>query len=755
MENSDGVFTIEIGKATNRTSGLTLLEYAFRNTGTYSSLTCVSGTSYTPAANDDRQMQVSFNDGSGTQQLSAMTIKSVPYSMYADKAGEANKVSGVEVSTATPANGQALVYNSATQKWEPQDIVSGTNVPSSVTAPAVGQDGQSLRWNNTTAQWEWFTPGVAGAGIATLNGQSGSAHNFAVSSTGTDFTISSASNIHTFNFPNASATARGLLSSTDWSTFNNKQAQGNYITALTGDIAASGPGSAAATIANDAVNSAKILDGSVGVGDLSFAGAMAINSGLVVRNGTQFFNKSCAGNEALIWTVANGWICSAVVLTESDPGVSAWAKNASLQAADVPNLDAAKITTGTLGTARLGSGTADSTKYLRGDGSWQTLPSGADNLGNHTASSNLVMGANWISGDGGNEGIRVDNSGNVGMGVASPLGNLHVYGGTGASMIIDRPPGQYGTLHYRSSGVVRWSVATDTSAESGSNAGTNFSINRYDDAGNFLGSPLWITRSNGNVGIGTSSPGGNLEVSTSLNTNLRLRTTTNAVNQITSLSAYTGTGTSPSDFMGSIGYTITQTSPLQTSVTFRNNYGDNSNPYMTALANGNVGIGTSSPSQKLSVVDTALSRVLVQSTGTDSYASIALKNDSREWVIQNQGPDADKLYFYDQTAGQNRMAIDSSGNVGIGTNAPTERLDLGGGNIKMGYEIVTTNVTPGSAVGWYDATCPAGKYVTGGACTSSGGIAPTNTDLTNTSYRCYKSDMSTNWQIKAICMNVR
>ena len=42
----------------------------------------------------------------------------------------------------------------------------------------------------------------------------------------------------------------------------------------------------------------------------------------------------------------------------------------SLVAADVPNLDAAKITTGTIATARLGSGTANSSTFLRGDQTW-------------------------------------------------------------------------------------------------------------------------------------------------------------------------------------------------------------------------------------------------------------------------------------------------------------------------------------------------------------------------------------------------
>lgn len=46
----------------------------------------------------------------------------------------------------------------------------------------------------------------------------------------------------------SSGSQAGCLSSTDWSTFNGKQAAGNYITALTSDVSASGPGSVAATV---------------------------------------------------------------------------------------------------------------------------------------------------------------------------------------------------------------------------------------------------------------------------------------------------------------------------------------------------------------------------------------------------------------------------------------------------------------------------------------------------------------------------
>ena len=47
-----------------------------------------------------------------------------------------------------------------------------------------------------------------------------------------------------------------------------------------------------------------------------------------------------------------------------------------------------------------------------------------DNLGNHTATSNIILGSNWLSGDGGNEGITIDSNGNVGVGV-TPSAKIH------------------------------------------------------------------------------------------------------------------------------------------------------------------------------------------------------------------------------------------------------------------------------------------------------------------------------------------
>ena len=61
-----------------------------------------------------------------------------------------------------------------------------------------------------------------GTGLTSLNALTAGTQLFAIASTGTDFTITSSSDTHTFAIPTASASARGLLSSANWTTFNNK-----------------------------------------------------------------------------------------------------------------------------------------------------------------------------------------------------------------------------------------------------------------------------------------------------------------------------------------------------------------------------------------------------------------------------------------------------------------------------------------------------------------------------------------------------
>lgn len=65
------------------------------------------------------------------------------------------------------------------------------------------------------------------------------------------------------------------------------------------------------------------------------------------------------------------------------------------------------------------------------------------NFGSHRASQNVQLNGNWLSNDGGNEGLRVDNSGNVGVGTAAPAARLDVAGGE-----VRLPGGGSGITHF-------------------------------------------------------------------------------------------------------------------------------------------------------------------------------------------------------------------------------------------------------------------------------------------------------------------
>lgn len=148
----------------------------------------------------------------------------------------------------------------------PQEITIASTSAGDVTLTAFGSTpnsaGASLTGQALTLQPASgsFPGGVSTttqsfAGNKTFTGTI-AASNFSGSSSGTntgDVTIGTANGLslvgQALSLALSSTSTTGALSNTDWNTFNNKQAAGNYITALTGDGTATGPGSVALTLA--------------------------------------------------------------------------------------------------------------------------------------------------------------------------------------------------------------------------------------------------------------------------------------------------------------------------------------------------------------------------------------------------------------------------------------------------------------------------------------------------------------------------
>ena len=89
-----------------------------------------------------------------------------------------------------------------------------------------------------------------------------------------------------FGCTNASSGVTGCLTGTDWNTFNGKQAAGNYITALTGDVTASGPGSVAATLATVNSNVGSFTNASITVNGKGLITAASSGSGGTAASST-------------------------------------------------------------------------------------------------------------------------------------------------------------------------------------------------------------------------------------------------------------------------------------------------------------------------------------------------------------------------------------------------------------------------------------------------------------------------------------
>jgi len=116
--------------------------------------------------------------------------------------------------------------------------------------------------------------------------------------------------------------------------------------------------------------------------------------------------------------------------------------------------------------------------------------------------------------------------------------------------------------------------------------------------------------------------------------------------------------------------------------------GTNTHERMRILNNGRVGIGENEPDRQVHIKGTTSvgGRLKLENTDASAYAGTVMTSSSREFHIGVGGASvaaglANSLYFYDGTAGVNRMYLDASGNFNmisaLGSNASTAYGSMG------------------------------------------------------------------------------
>jgi hypothetical protein len=343
-----------------------------------------------------------------------------------------------------------------------------------------------------------------------------------------------------------------------------------------------------------------------------------------------------------------------------------------------------------------------------------------------TASINYPADGVFAINTAGSERMRINASGNVGLGTSAPTNRLHVLGGilngavatfsgqnndrglvvstfnsgnSDAGVLLNAQTA-LGVLAFATVGSERMRITSDGSVLINNTAsyygyqsqvrGAFYSYSTADDRGIVIfpsqGTPniqglipssgnannIALQGSGGNVGIGTTSPTALLDIQPASGTSV-LRVARTGGTDVRVAASITSTG-------GLIGTYTNSPFDIYT----------NSTSKVRVTETGNVGIGTTTPNTKLSVAT-------VWSNGTDTpFISSQVDSETLNRIgthVESTSTAATAMTFYTHpanNASSEKMRITSTGNVGIGTTNPSQKLEvIGSAKISQSLTIGT------------------------------------------------------------------
>jgi len=265
----------------------------------------------------------------------------------------------------------------------------------------------------------------------------------------------------------------------------------------------------------------------------------------------------------------------------------------------------------------------------------------------------------------GNSVLSILANGCVGIGTTSPANYLHIKG-LNPNLIIQNTTSSVGSesnLTFRSTfgdgniaylGYIR-AIQQSTSQNTGDIAIHAYSTGSANEA-------IRIQGSTGNIGIGTTSPNHQLAV---FNSSRGATTAINAGNSNT-IPAISIQSDSTSWASATNGFAFIYNADNGNLDLYRKSNSTTQVQVMTLVrANGNVGIGTSSPSRLLHISGAGNSGTQMQINGTADSAGIKFIPVSGDnWEVQANI--SNQWFVYNRTDEAYRFLIDGSGNVGIG-----------------------------------------------------------------------------------------